>query len=216
MSTTMAVSSAVRAIIVGIIAVTGFAAVASAQSAQRAMPAPLPNLGGVDLSSAPSRGEADSPVTLVMFTDFGNPACANAGVILQGLVDLFPKGLRVVFKHTLPPNRPDRALAHQAVRAAGEQGKFWEMHDLLLANHERQQMADVLEMARLLELDVTRFSAALESDAARAIVEQDRQVAERLQIREQPTWFLNGERIPGPITLADLRRRIEALLAGGA
>jgi len=164
----------------------------------------------IDLTGAPARGPADSKVTLVMFTDFGSPAHGSTGVILQGLLDIYPERLRVVFKHNLLADRPDRMLAHEAARAAGEQGQFWAMHDLLLANQPSQSRADLVGMASQLQLDVARFAADLDSGRYRAAIEADRQQAIALGIRNQPTWFLNGARLKGPLTLVELQRLVDA------
>lgn len=173
---------------------------------------PAPATATIDLAGAPARGPADSPVTLVMFTDFGNPAYGSTGVVLQGLVDLYPDRLRIVFKHSLPANQPERLLPHEAARAAGEQGQFWQMHDLLLANQTRQSRDDLIAMATQLHLDVSRFTADLDNGRYRAAIEADRQQADALGIRNQPTWFLNGVRIKGPVALIDLQRRIDGIL----
>jgi protein-disulfide isomerase len=167
----------------------------------------------ISLAGAPARGTADSKATLVMFTDFGNPACGSAGVILRGLLEIYPEQLRIVFKHNLPPNQPDRLLVHEAARAAEAQGKFWEMHDLLLQNQRTQSRTDLIGIASQLQLDDARFVSDLDSGRYREAIEADRGEARTLGIRnQQPTWFLNGRRIDGPVTLAALRGEIDAAL----
>lgn len=193
----------------GVLAAAAWIAIPVAAVAQAPAPA---ETATIDVTGAPARGPENSKVTLVMFTDFTGPAYGSTGVVLQGLLDLYPEALRIVFKHSLPADRPDRLLAHEAARAAGEQGRFWEMHDLLLANQPRQTRADLVGMATQLQLDVARFAAALDSGQHRPAVESDRVQAEALGIRNQPTWFLNGTRLKGPITLAELQRRVDALL----
>lgn len=165
----------------------------------------------IDLANAPVRGPAESPITIVMFTDFGNPACGSTGVILQGLLEMYPERLRIVFKHNLPAGQPDRMLVHEAARAAEAQGKFWEMHDLLLANQARQSRADLIGMATQLGLDVPRFVADLDAGRHYQIIEADRLQATALGIKNQPTWFLNGVRLKGPVTLTTLQRLIDAV-----
>lgn len=190
--------------------------------AQAATPGPAPTTtapaapGSINLEGAPARGAADSRATLVTFTDFGNPACGSTAVILQGLVEQFKDGVRIVFKHSLPPNDPHRLLPHEAARAAEEQGQFWPMHDLLLGNQGRQTREDVLGMAAQLHLDLPKFTAALDSGKYREAIERDRKEAEAFGVRNQPVWFLNGTRLNGPVTLAVLGARVQAILAVGS
>ena len=192
-------AAAVALVIIG--SIQGFAAAAQPAAAAT-----------IEVAGAPARGPADSPVTIVMFTDFSNPAYGSTGVVLQGLLDMYPERLRIVFKHTLPPKQPARLLVHAAARAAGEQGKFWEMHDLLLANQAHQTRADLLGMAAQLQLDVARFTADLDSGKYQPVVEADQQQAEALGITGQPTWFVNGTRLRGPVTFLELQRLIDGFL----
>ncbi len=205
----------------GALAVAMVCAGSSPARAQPAAPssislagAPAATPSSISLAGAPARGPADSTVTLVTFTDFGNPACGSTAVVLQGLVDQFKDGVRIVFKHNLPANNPDRLLLHEAARAAEEQGQFWPMHDLLLGNQGRQTRDDLLGMAAQLHLDLAAFTAALDSGRYREAIESDRQEAEAFGVRNQPVWFLNGTRLNGPVTLSGLSSRVHAILTG--
>src|SRR5215475_1474263 len=101
--------------------------------AARAEPTPAPS-GEVDTANAPSRGPDNAPVTIVEFADFDCPYCATASRTMRALVRVYPDQVRWVFKHfAIAPQGSDR-MAHEAAIAAQEQGKFWEMHDLLYAN----------------------------------------------------------------------------------
>ncbi len=193
---------------------TAMPAAALAQAGKSAPAAVPASPAAISLAGAPARGPIDSRAVLVTFTDFSNPACGSAAVILQGLVDEFQDGVRIVFKHNLPPNNPDRLLPHEAARAAEEQGAFWPMHDLLLSNQARLSRDDVMGMAAQLRLDVPKFAADLDSGKYRDEIERDRTEAVGLVIRNQPVWYLNGARINGPVTMSDLSRRLHAVLDG--
>ena len=191
---------------------TAVPAAALAQAGKSA-PAAVPAApAAISLAGAPARGPADSKATLVTFTDFGNPSHGSGDVILQGVIDEFKDAVRIVFKHTLPPNDPDRLLPHEAARAAEAQGQFWPMHDLLLSNQPRLTRDNILGMAAQLHLDLARFTADLDSGASRAAIESDRQEAVAFGIRAQPVWYLNGVRLNGPVTFSDLSRRLHTIL----
>lgn len=175
--------------------------------------AQTPTPASIVLEGAPARGAAEARVTLATFTDFGNPAAASTAVILQGLVEEYKDDLRVVFKHALPANRPDRLLVHEAARAAGVQGQFWPMHDLLLGNQGRHSREDLIGMAAQLTLDVAKFTADLDAGGFKETIEKDRVEAEAFRATGRPVWYLNGTRLEGPITLAELSRRVKAVLA---
>lgn len=187
------------------------AAVCLCGAAAAAGQTPVP--ASIVLEGAPARGAADARATIATFTDFGNPAAASTAVILQGLVEEFKDQVRIVFKHALPANRPDRLLVHEAARAAGAQGQFWPMHDLLLGNQGRHGREDLVGMAAQLKLDVARFTADLDAGTFREAVEKDRQEAEAFRATGRPVWYLNGARLEGPVTLAELSRRVKAALA---
>src|SRR5262249_10838976 len=93
--------------------------------------------------------------------------------------------------------------------AAGEQGKFWAMHDLLLANQDDLGMEDLLTYAELLALDIDRFREDLRRRAAAVKVAQDIESADLSGVAGTPTLFINGSRHDGPQDLATLNDAIE-------
>ncbi len=125
-------------------------------------------LGGqdplVDLVSAVDpardhiRGPVDAPVTVVEYGDFECPYCGQAEPIIRELLQDFGD-VRYVWRH-LPLNdvHPHAQVAAEAAEAAAEQGAFWEMHDLLLANQDMLTAEDLMGYARGLGLDMDRFA----------------------------------------------------------
>ena len=83
-------------------------------------------------SSAMSIGPADAAVTIRWFADFGSPLHRDAVALLKRVVAAHPRDVRIVFHHRPLEGRPQAWLSHEASLAAAEQGKFWELHDLLL------------------------------------------------------------------------------------
>jgi protein-disulfide isomerase len=87
----------------------------------------------IDLAHAPTRGPATAPISLVEFSDFECPFCAVTAPVVRQLLLAYPSQLRFAFKHYPLPMHKESPLAHEAAAAAADQGKFWEMHDLLFA-----------------------------------------------------------------------------------
>src|SRR5262249_15232850 len=95
------------------------------------------------------------------------------------------------------PFHAHSVLAHEAAVAAGAQGKFWEMHDLLFANQERLSENDLLQYAKQLQLDIPDFQNALRSHSYRGVVDADVDEARGLGVTGTPTFFINGKRLVG-------------------
>jgi protein-disulfide isomerase len=88
-------------------------------------------------------------------------------------------------------------LLHQAVMAAGAQGKFWQMHDLVIANPQRATRQDLLAYARTVGLNTERFQQELDSGKYRPMIQADLQEAQRRAVLGSPVFFLNSARIDG-------------------
>lgn len=153
----------------------------------------------IDLEGAPVRGSPMAQVTIVEFSDFQCPYCGRAAPILQQVLDEFEGRVRLVFKHYPLSSAHPRAMpAARAAIAAGNQGKFWEMHDLLF-EHQRQLEDDDLESyAEQLGLNMDRFRADMASAATQRRIEQDRAEGKRVGVEGTPTFFVNGRAFREP------------------
>jgi Na+/H+ antiporter NhaA len=152
-------------------------------------------------------GSADAPLTLVEYGDFECPFCARATGVTNELCERFGPRLRYVFRHLpLPDVHPHAELAARAAVAAGLQGRFWEMHDLLFAHQDELDVEDLVSYAAALDLDVETFLHDVDDEATAARVRADVASAEASGARGTPTFFVNGRRHVGPHdarTLAD-------------
>jgi protein-disulfide isomerase len=105
-----------------------------------------------------------------------------------------------------------RDFAHisaAASLAAAEQGKYWEMHNLLLARSPKLDRASLLAYARELGLDIDRFTASLDSERVKALIATDLALAESLDLYNTPTFYINGRQIIGERPLAVLRKIVD-------
>lgn len=166
-----------------------------------------------------SRGGANAPITLEEFSDFQCPACGVLEPGLRKVVSDYGERVRLVFRNYPLPMHQYALLAARAAEAAGQQGKFWEMHDALYDKQEEWSKAmeprvQFDSYATRLGLDVQRFKADMERQDLVERIKADMLRGNSLNVRGTPTVYLNGrELLPGKlVTEADLRREIDAAL----
>jgi protein-disulfide isomerase len=170
---------------------------------------PIESVRNLDLAHSPARGPAGAPVTIIEFSDLQCPFCRQAIQPLSELIDEEDGRVRWVFKNFPLPFHRDADLAHRAALAAAAQGKFWEMHDLIFQNQAAITRDDLVQYARRLGLDLARFQGDLESDAVRAAIRADIEEGQRLNVDGTPTFFVNGIRVAGLRSAAELRQIVE-------
>jgi Na+/H+ antiporter NhaA len=168
----------------------------------------------VDPESDHIRGPAAAPVTLVEYGDYECPYCGRAEVVIRELLDSFGDELRYVWRH-LPLNdvHTHAQTAAEAAEAAGAQGRFWELHDRLLADQEKLTAADLTRHARDLGLDVERFWDELRRREHAARVDRDVASADASGVAGTPTFFINGRRHRDAYDLETLTAAVKAAQA---
>jgi protein-disulfide isomerase len=185
----------------------------SAAGAGRAAPP------AVDVYGAVARGPADAPVQIQWFADLSTPLHRDALALLRRAVDAHPDDVRVVFRHAPAATRPEARLLHEAVVAAAEQGRFWELHDVLMQRPTTDR-ARLTDYAARLGLDAARFAETLESGRAADTVGRDLAEVQARDVRGTPTFFVNDTRLDGVVPIETLERAITAALSsarrGGA
>jgi protein-disulfide isomerase len=170
----------------------------------------------INLEQAPAKGPATAPVSLVEFSDFECPYCAEAAPIAQQVIAAYPTQVRFAFKHYPLPMHKESPMAHQAALAAGAQGKFWEMHDLIFTSQDKLSREDLIAKAKQLNLDVPRFTKDLDSHRFKSQVDADRQEGNRLGVDGTPFFFINGHAISGALDLPTFKKLIDATLKESA
>ncbi len=159
-------------------------------------------------------------VEVVLYSDFQCPFCAHFAPAFRQLQAKGVAGVQtsVRFKHFPLDMHSAAHLAHQAALAAEEQGKFWEMHDLLFAEQSLLTREKVVQFAARLRLDAERFKRDLESDRIKQIIAAHRAEGERLGVQGTPTFFINGKAYSGTRSFEQLKwlivdeaRRLRAL-----
>ncbi len=145
----------------------------------------------------PVRGPRAAKVTIVEFSDFQCPFCGRVVPTLEQLEKAYPKDLRLAWKHQPLSMHPNAMPAAEASEAAREQGKFWQMHDLMFANQTQLSPARYEEWAKQIGLDARKFQASIDSHRNRARIQQDSQLGNSVGANGTPTLFVNCRQIVG-------------------
>ncbi|HJZ87307.1 MAG TPA: thioredoxin domain-containing protein [Polyangia bacterium] len=167
----------------------------------------------VDLLAAPVRGPASAAVTIVMWCDYQHETCRVMNQLLRQLEKLYGRDLRWAWKDMPHPFHRNSELAARAGRAARDQGRFWQMHDLLFESPNPLTQTEIERYAGALGLDRARIS---DPGFYRAGIQADIDQAHRLGAQKVPTIFINGRFVPESEsipTLDWLRGRVDQELA---
>jgi protein-disulfide isomerase len=180
--------------------------------------APRPRIGEVyeiDIEGAPAEGPGDAKVTIVEFADFQCPYCASVRPALARIRREYDAEVRLVFKHLpIAALHPQAMEASVAAAAAGLQGKFWEMHDLLFDNQDSLRgTPPYLKFADEVGLDLAVFRRHMESDAVRSTVEDDMNDARSIGITGTPIFLVNGRYYPGAMPFERFKQIIDEELS---
>ena len=156
------------------------------------------------------QGPANSVVTLVEYGDYQCPHCGAAFPIVKQIQKAFVKSLRFAFRHFPLSNVHEYAFAAAvAAEAAGRQGKFWEMHDMIF---ERQSLLNeyaLLDFAMEVGLKIPAFKMDLQDPKLREKVETDFESGVRSGVNGTPSFFINGDKYNGPYDYASLASAVE-------
>ncbi|NDD05702.1 MAG: hypothetical protein EB078_12415, partial [Proteobacteria bacterium] len=146
----------------------------------------------------PTWGNAKAPVTIVEFSDFQCPFCARAVPTLDQIKKEYgPDKVRLVFHHLPLPNHNRALPASLAAACANEQGKFWEMHNLLFENQAKLEDSDLKAYAKTLGLDGTKFAECYDKKVHMDKIEASKKEGERVGISATPSFVINGVLLQG-------------------
>ena len=164
------------------------------------------------------RGPANASVTLVEFGDYQCPSCGAYHPLVKEVLNRYPQQVRLEYHHfPLITVNPNTMLASQAVEAAGDQGKFWEMHDAVF-EHQNDWAGSpnpepiFITLATGLGLDINKFMQGLRSPEIQQRILKDVERGQAAKVEATPTFFINGEQIHVRLSMEDFVQVIESHL----
>lgn len=171
----------------------------------------------IDYTKGQKIGSSSAKVNLVEFSDFECPACKSVEPIIKQVLERFPNDLQFIYRHfPLPQHKNARAAAVLAEQA-GEEGKFWQMHDLIFETQEKwsnlnDPMEFFLDLAEQLNLDRDQVKNALSEKIFDDFINQDIVDGQNLGVNSTPTFFLNGKKL-SLVSFDDLIAAVESELS---
>lgn len=160
------------------------------------------------------KGSKNAKAVLIEYSDFQCPACKAYFPIVKKIADSFKDKISIVYRHFPLPQHQNAQKASYAAEAAGNQGKFWEMHDLLFKNQNDwadKSNADALFLsyAKELKLNEEQFKKDIQSKIIRDKVYADVLSGQQAEVNSTPTFFLNGEKLENPSNLDEFKKKIK-------
>jgi protein-disulfide isomerase len=167
----------------------------------------------VSAGDRPSRGPADARVTMIVWSDYECPYCAQLMPVLDTVMDRYRNTVRLVYRHFPLDNHRNATKAAEAADCAGDQGRFWDMHALMFKNPKQLTPPDLQKHADTLQLDSRRFAECLQSSRFAKLWQEDRNAGAASGVSGTPTTFVNGRMLPGIVSVEALVQTIEEELA---
>jgi protein-disulfide isomerase len=171
----------------------------------------MPPSADINVAKAYTKGSQDAPVVFVEFADYECPYCQKVNPQIQQLKKEYGDKLAIVYKDFPLPMHHGSEKAAEAARCAGEQGKFWEYHDVLFYSKE-VDISALKEHARVLKLNGDAFDICLDSGSQANAVKQDLQEAKDLGLTGTPSFFVNGHFVSGVLDYGALKDMVNQQL----
>ena len=172
--------------------------------------------------SAHIKGAASPKAVLTEYSDFQCPACGQFYPVVKKLMDTYGAELQLEYKHfPLSTVHQHAIVAAKAAEAAGQQGQFWQMHDILFLHQRDWENATNVEdlfttYAGQIGLNVDQYKKDFHAPDITTKIDADQKSGTAARIDSTPTFFINGEKIsPNPVTYAEFQRLIEAAQQAG-
>ena len=158
---------------------------------------PTPTFTNAELlpKEAYAKGNPNAKVVLVEFSDFQCPACLAAKPTVDALFTKHKDKMIFSYRHFPLDQHPFSHKAAQAAEAAGVQGKFWEMYDVMFANQEKFSDTIFTDLAKQIGLDMTKFEADMKSGTLTNRVTSDQADGTKFGVNSTPSFYLNGKKL---------------------
>lgn len=163
-------------------------------------------------ATGPAQGPESAPVTIVEFSDFQCPYCVKAEPTVKEVVAAYPGKVRLVYRDYPLPGHPLAPKAAEAAHCAGDQGKYWQMHDRLFAAGGKLEVESLKGYAKEVGLDAAKFDACLDSGEKASVVAFHKKAGDEAGVNGTPAFFINGRLISGAQPVEAFKQAIDAEL----
>jgi protein-disulfide isomerase len=164
-------------------------------------------------ATGPAKGPAQAPVTIVEFSDFECPYCKRINPAIQQVREHYGDKVRIVFRQFPLSIHANAQKAAEASLCANEQGRFWEMHDLMFEDQKNLGVDSLKQKAITLELDGDRFNQCLDSGQHAETVRSDLRAGAVVGVSGTPALFVNGRFLNGAVPFEQVAAIIDDELA---
>jgi protein-disulfide isomerase len=178
--------------------------VAQSQAQTASLDADL--LAEIQRNPTAERGNAGAPLTIIEFSDFQCPFCKLAAQPMEEFIAAHGRDVHWILRSFPLDFHPDSELANEAALAAGEQGKFWQMHDLLFAHQDALKLPNLREYATDLHLDMAAFDEALATHRLAGKIAADRALGVKAGVDGTPTFVIDGQASSGAHSVVELEQ----------
>ena len=178
---------------------------------------PFPEVPRVQVSADddPYKGPETAPITIIQFAEYQCPYCGKAGESVEQVMKEYEGKVKMVFRD-FPLSFHDRAIpAAVAANCAGEQGKYWEMHDQMMANQRALSEDDIKGYATNIGLDLSKLETCRADPKHVAEVQKDMEDGSAAGVSGTPAFFINGIMLSGALPFERFKEVIDRELSEG-
>ena len=158
-------------------------------------------------------GPEDAPITIIEFSDFACPYCQESYIGLKAIRKKYEDKVKIIYRDY--PLHDNSIFLSLSAKCAGEQGKFWEMHDKLFKSQEDLTNDSIKKIANDLRLDMEAFNDCYDNDKYQGNIQKDLAAGVKAGVEGTPTLFINGEKFAGVIPKSILEQILYAIEYGG-
>lgn len=154
----------------------------------------------------PIKGSEDASVTIIEYGNYDCIDCEPMNSTIKKIVEEYPEDVMFIWKDIPNASSVNAAFAG---RCAQKQGKFWEMHDLLLQNTRFLNRARLSDLAQEIGLDMDKFDQCVDTGETASLIQENIDQAAKLEISGMPYFFINDQEISGTISYSDFKNMVE-------
>jgi protein-disulfide isomerase len=162
----------------------------------------------------PMKGTAGAPITIVEFSDFQCPYCSRAEETVKKVMDAYKGKIQLYYRDYPLPFHGQAQKASEAALCAGDQNKYWEMHEKLFASQSALAIPQLKEHAKGIGLDTGKFDKCLDDGTKSKEVEVSKKAGEELGVSGTPHFFINGRPLSGAQPFEEFKKVIDLELRG--